>query len=214
MNRHIGWALTALVGAAIAWAGCSSSSTGPNPEPTDQLVYKPRTCPESVLHNVHKAYENMDAEAYLDCLAEDYVFYLNPDDVDEDPEHPLPEWWDKIEERVIHENMFGKYTDVEGATLVFTHMSQSCDQGQDSIDPLDNLWTFIEGVDLRVQLPPDLTLFADAAGEFLFRVDPDSTGPNGEVLWEILRQWDGSTDGRGFRASHESSWGSIKAMFR
>jgi hypothetical protein len=214
VNKRVGGALAALLAAAVLIVGCSRSSTGPNPEPGDVSEYKPRTNPENVLYNIEKAYANMDAEAYLDGLAEGYIFFLNPEDIN-NPEHPLPEYWDKIEERVIHERMFADDSGVEGVTLDFTHLDSIWDQGSPG-DWSDDLWTFIEGVDLRIQLPPDLTLHAEAPAEFLFRVDPDSTGPNGEILWEIWKQWDLSADGRDTRRDGRSdtSWGAIKAMFR
>jgi hypothetical protein len=95
-----------------------------------------------------------------------------------------------------------------------THVSTVCDDCG-TPDPTDNLWTYVEGIDLRVELPPDLTLHAQAPAEFLFHVDPDSTGPNGEVPWEIWRQWDlsgpGSDEAPGDRK--RTTWGVIKAMY-
>jgi ketosteroid isomerase-like protein len=57
-----------------------------------------------VLYNLRKAYGNMDADAYLDGLAEDFIFYLNPDDLTGNP--TLPEYWGRAAETTIHENMF------------------------------------------------------------------------------------------------------------
>jgi ketosteroid isomerase-like protein len=57
-----------------------------------------------VLYNLRKAYGNMDADAYVDGLAEDFIFYLNPDDLTGNP--TLPEYWGRAAETTIHENMF------------------------------------------------------------------------------------------------------------
>jgi hypothetical protein len=211
MNRRAMRSLAPLIAAAFLSAGCSTSSTGP--EPTDQTEYHPRTSPQNVIGNVGRAYGNMDAEAYLDCLAEDFIFFLNPGDLTEFP--ALPEYWDKAEETAIHENMFGEGTDVQRITLVFTHVSAVYDPGPTG-DPLDDLWTYVEDADLRVELPPNLTLHAEAPAEFLFRVDPDEVGPNGEILWEIWKQWDIEEEGRGGRSEgrESTSWGTVKAMFR
>jgi hypothetical protein len=220
MNKaHIrGLAFSALsVVLTIALAGCwnpFAPDTGGNGPPPQPVEYKLRTSPQNVIHNLATSYTRMDASRYLDCLAEDYIFFLNPDDID-DPEHPLPEYWDKAEERTIHENMFGDGTDVEGVTLVFTHSDAVWHEG-DPGDPLDDLWTYIEAIDLRVQLPPDLTLHAEAPAEFLFRVDPDEVGPDGEILWEIWKQWDRSSDGRNDPGEPDGriSLSRLKAMYR
>jgi hypothetical protein len=185
-------------------------NNGPPPPP---VWYKLRTTPENVIHNLNTSYEEMDADEYLDCLAEDFIFFLNPEDITADP--TLPEYWDKNEEEVIHQNMFGEGSDVEGITLVFTHDTAVWDP-VDPGDPEDDLWTYVEDIDLRVQLPPDLTLHAAAPAEFLFRVDPDEYGPDGEILWEIWKQWDISAENRegpGCCEVHATPT-QLKAMFR
>jgi hypothetical protein len=210
MNRRIALALAVATAAAVMATGCSRSSTGPDPESIDPLGYKPRTSPGNVLYNLEKAYENMDAEAYLDCLAEGYILFLNPYDAGGDP--GLPEYWSKNEERVIHWNMFGDDTDVQEVSLAFTHLSYDFEEG-DWADPFDDIWTYTEAVHLRVRVPLDLTLLADEPAEFQFSVDPDSTGTNGETLWEISKQWDYGTGGRCSRERRETSWVGIKSMY-
>jgi hypothetical protein len=216
--RGLGFAAVCLL-FALSLTSCWNPFAPPggdDPNPRPPAQYKVRTSPENVIYNLHTAYEYMNATEYLDCLAEDYVFFLNPDDVDHDPEHPLPDYWDKNEERTIHQNMFGQGTDVEGITLAFTHQSDTFNEG-DQEDPLDDMWTYIESVDLRVQLPPDLTLIADAPGEFDFQIDPNEVGPDGEILWEISRQWDRDNPG-GSRGQDGSdgriSLSRLKAMYR
>ena len=212
-----GLAVSALLVLLIsALTGCwnpFAPEKGNNDDPLPDVEYKLRTRPENVIHNLNTSYVRMDADEYLDCLAEQFIFFLNPDDLTEFPE--LPEYWDKIEEEQIHRNMFGEGTDVEGITLVFTHDTAVWEQG-DPGDPLDDTWTFREDIDLRVQLPPDLTLHAEAPAEFLFRVDPDEVGPEGEILWEILKQWDISDDKRTGPGGPDRrlSLTQLKAMFR
>jgi hypothetical protein len=213
------WFASVCLICAFSLAGCWNPFAPPGGGDAPQrppASYKLRTSPENVIYNLHTAYEYMNAAEYLDCLAEDYIFFLNPDDVNEDPEHPLPDYWDKNEERTIHENMFGQNTNVEGITLTFTHQTETFHEGVPE-DPLDDTWTYIEGVDLKVQLPPDLTLLADAPGEFDFQIDPNEVGPNGEILWEISRQWDRDNPGGGRGQDAPDGWISLsrlKAMYR
>lgn len=181
--------------------------------PTADSLYPLRSSPENVLRKLNLAYVRMDAEAYLDCLAEDFIFFLNPDDL---TEHPgLPEYWDKVEEATIHGHMFGEGTDVAGVMLVMTTQSSSCDEG-DPGDPLDDTWTFLEAIDLRLQLPPDLTLHATSPSEFILGVDPDETGHGGQLLWEITRWHDIAVwTGRVPDAVRSGcSWTALKALFR
>jgi hypothetical protein len=176
-----------------------------------ESFYPTRSSPENVLRKLNLAYVRMDAEAYLDCLAEDFLFYLNPEDVTDDPS--LPEYWAKAEETTIHGNMFGEGTNVEGIELLFEHDTEDHDPG-DPGDPLDDLWTYREDYDLLVHIPPSLTLHADSPSDFVFRVDPDETGPGGTLLWEIL-EWHDLQDIWASGPDREmGSWGNIKAMWR
>ena len=194
------------------WNPFAPPGGGDDPPPTP-VQYKLRTSPQNVIYNLNTSYVYMNADEYLDCLAEDFIFFLNPDDLTEFPE--LPEYWDKNEEEQIHRNMFGESTDVEAIRLTFTHISNSYDPGPTG-DPLDDLWTYVEDIDLQVDLPHDLTLHAQAPAEFLFRVDPDENGPNGEILWEIWKQWDISEEKRTGPGGSDRrlSLTQLKAMFR
>lgn len=194
------------------WNPFAPDPGGDDPLP-DPVQYKIRKNPENVIYNLNTSYDDMDVDKYLDCLAEDFIFFLNPDDITADP--TLPEYWDRFEEERIHRNMFAEDTDVEGITLIFTHTTQSF-AVNDPDDPLDDEWTYIEDIDLRVQLPPDLTLHAQAPAEFLFQVDPNETGPEGETLWEISKQWDTSEEKREGSGSCEDrmTLTQVKAMFR
>lgn len=171
-------------------------------------LYPVRSTPENVLRKLKLAYERMDAEAYLDCLAENFIFFLNPDDVEGDPEHPLPESWDKAEEETIHGNMFGQGTDVWAIHLTLFQVENSHDPG-DPEDPSDDVWTYLEGYDLRVMFA-NLTLLADSQGDFVLKVDPDDVGHGGIALWEIASWSDLASDA----LVEDSSWGRIKSMYR
>jgi hypothetical protein len=205
-----------LVLLVFTLAGCwnpFAPSKGDNDDPIPDAQYKVRKNPGNVIYNLQTSYVYMNANEYLNCLAEDFIFFLNPDDLTEFPE--LPEYWDKAEEEHIHRNMFGQGTDVEGIALTFTHISEVYDPGPTG-DPLDDLWTYVEDIDLEVNLPPDLTLHAQAPAEFLFRVDPDEVGPEGETLWEIWKQWDLNEEKRGDDGYFEDgiSLTRLKATFR
>jgi hypothetical protein len=170
--------------------------------------YRLRTSPNNVLYNLNLAYVEMDAERYLDCLAQDFEFILNPDDVN-NPENPLPEYWGKQEERDIHERMFSDTTNVDRIDLTLTNISTNYDQGADPGDPNDDRFTYMEGTDLRVHIG-DWTFLMLQDQQFVFMIDPDETGPNGEVLWEIV-EW---RDLRPPDRVEDCSWGRIKSMFR
>lgn len=75
-------------------AGCSSSPTGP--DSTGQSDYPERTSPENAIAKFEIACEAMDAGECLDCLSEDFRFYVNPADTQGDD--ALPEFWDRTVE--------------------------------------------------------------------------------------------------------------------
>lgn len=211
-----------LVLLVLTLAGCwnpFAPTRGDNQDPPQSFEYKVRKTPQNVIHNLQTSYVDMNADEYLDCLAEQFIFFLNPEDLTQDPE--LPVYWEKAEEEHIHRQMFGEDPPedptlvVDSITMTFTHISEAYDAGPTG-DPLDDLWTYVEDIDLEVNLPPDLTLHAQAPAEFLFRVDPDEVGPNGETLWEIWKQWDLNEESRGDDGCGEDviSLTGLKAMFR
>jgi hypothetical protein len=179
----------------------------------EESLYPLRTNPENVMLKLELAYERMDAEAYLDCLADSFIFFLNPDDLTSNPE--LPESWDKAEEAVIHGNMFGEETDVQRVTLWLTLESEDWDPG-DPGDPLDDRWFAGYDYELHVRLPPDLTLWAESMADFVLQIDPDDVGHSGEHLWEIAT-WSDLPDwvsrDRDPRVEY-CSWGMVKALYR
>ena len=196
---------------ALSATGCWNPFAPPEGEdPPVNVSYKLRTSRENVLHNLRQAYVYKNLDEYLDCMSEDFMFYLNPDDPYEDPENPLDDSWDKQTEEDIHEAMFA---DVERISLTMTHIS---DQVIDPPDPGDPpTWEYVEEIDLRVAIPPDLTLLADADQKFLFQIDPLEVGPAGETLYEIY-EWhdlpalrrDDAPDGERVTVS------ALKAMYR
>lgn len=172
-------------------------------EPPEEHVYPARTSPENVIEKLRLAYVNMDLDAYVDCLADSFRFYLFPWDVEpgEDPH------WDQETERSIHENMFDC---VEWITLTLTNATEDHDPGADPIDPMDDLWTREEETDLRVT-EGIITYLGQHPQDFVLRVDPDETGPRGETLYEII-EW--SDLGEEQQLREGSTWSSIKALYR
>ncbi len=199
-------ALAALLVTALGLSGCSNSGcTCPDEV---EVTYKLRTSPEDVLYNLKTAYVYMNLDEYLDCLAEEFVFHLNPNDYDESE---MPESWGKQDEEDIHENMFASDSDVERIALILTDGQKDYDTGPNPVDPMDDRWHYWEGVDLRVAVAGDLTFCATAEQEFTFRIDPLEVGPEGETLYEIIDWWDLEDLNR---PGGSRSWGSIKALFR
>ena len=204
--------LCAVLTAAVLVSGCSDSSVGPDEYEEPETL---RDTPENVITLFQMAYVDMDCEAYLDCLADDFTFHLA--EVDLDGDTSLPEYWGRQTEETIHRRMFGDdqvqnpALEVERITLTLITGLYEHNEGADQHDPMDDRWTYRLNSDLRIWFPNNLQLRADADIEFVFRIDPDETGPEGETLYEIIRWEDLSGE---WGRSEESSWGSIKAMYR
>ncbi|MBD3348322.1 MAG: hypothetical protein GF400_03880 [Candidatus Eisenbacteria bacterium] len=204
---------------SVALAGCWNpfAPEGGGDAPPTVIEYRLRTTPSNVVHNLQSAYKDKNLEEYLDCLAEDFEFFLNPDDVT--PGSGLPESWGKSEESNIHEAMFSEVDTigVDRIELTLTNLEISFDPGELPEDPSDDRYTHKEETDLRVTVG-DLTLLANADQEFVFQIDPNETGPDGETLWEIIEWWDLEEDPGG-RAPADGnadrvSVSELKAMFR
>lgn len=168
--------------------------------------YPLRDSPENALEKLRQAYELMDAEAYLDCLAEDFIFYVNPDDWTNNPQLP-PEWY-KVDERCMHENMFSEGSTVEHVTLSFTQIGNWVEIPNSGSR---SNWEYSGNYDLRLDLFGGLAYVAQEGMTLLFHVDPDQVGPGGEELWDVLNWWDVDR----FESSpvEPSTWGAIKAVF-
>ena len=168
--------------------------------------YPLRDSPETALEKLRQAYELMDAEAYLDCLAEDLIFYVNPNDWTNNTRLP-PEWY-KPDEMSMHHNMFSEFSDVEHVTLSFTQIG---DWVEVPNPESRNNWEYNGNYDLRLELLGGLKYVAQEGMTLLFHVDPDQVGPGGEELWDVLNWWDVDR----FESSpvEPSTWGTIKALF-
>jgi hypothetical protein len=212
------WMLVAVV--SIALAGCWNPFAPPpgDDPPETKVQYKVRTSPENVIYNLGSAYKDTNLDEYLACLADNFEFILNPDDVN-NPDNDLPESWGKTEEENIHARMFGEgdTTGVDNIDLTLTYQNSQWYQGEDPVDPSDDTWEFLEGTDLRVTIG-EWTFLANADQRFTFQIDPNEVGQNGEDLWEIV-VW---RDEQEQPYRHDqlgdntelSSVGRIKAMYR
>ena len=179
----------------------------------EEPEYPERTTPDNCLARLVAAYENMNLYAYLDCLAEDFVFHTAEADQN-DPNNPLPPDWDKETEREIHENMFGPDTNVARITISHYTETSEFDPGSDP-GTADDTWDYEEDVYLMLYIPlpgGDLIYLVTADQRFLFHVDPDQSGQGGEDLWEIVEWWD--VDPWDGERREDSTWGSIKALYR
>lgn len=195
--------------AAVFVAGCSTP--GPGPELPPPPEFRDRTSPENVIYNLELAYEEMNAEEYLDCLSVDFTFYPCQSDV-QNPELEIPAEWYKTDERAMHENMFGDGSDVESISLTLTEIDVQCDEGIPG-DPLDDTCVYTEDVDLRVNLYGGLTYLTTKHSQFWMRVDTDQQGSGGELFWEIYL-WYELDEGRWPGDREDASWGRIKAIYR
>jgi len=209
--------VTAAVACMVLAAGCSNpfAPPGGGGGGGGDVEYKIRTTPENVLYNLRQAYEYMNAEEYLDCLAQGFTFHLSEDDWGGGG---LPKTWDKLEETQIHNNMFSEDSDVEDIALILTEISTVFDPGESPTDPADDRWEHKEAVDLRVTVGGDLTYLATAPALFVLQRDIDQVGPNLEELWEVIDWYDLGDEGmRSFETGPQEqqvSIGALKALFR
>lgn len=215
--------------AAVASGGCGTSSTCPDSSEPDP--YPVRSCPDSVLAKLATAYNSMDADAYLDCLADSMSFWLLPEDVG-NPDNPLPGCWGKSVEDTIHRCMFGDTTWVDHVSLVMYTETIEFAPGPDPEDPYDDRWVYEQDVDLRIDVG-EWAFIANADQLFTFAREPGRC----DTLWWIVdwrevdpweRRIESASLGAGSgsvstdlgpepaaqdRRLEDSSWGSIKAMF-
>jgi hypothetical protein len=213
--RRAGVVVVSLV-LVLLGAGCWNpfAPPGGGDPPPVEVQYKLRTSPENVIYNLNTSYTWRNADEYLACLADSVVFHLNPADVN-NPQDPLPPYWGKDEEETIHRNMFAQGSDVQSISLTLT---------TSLIDYLPDLnrWQYRDAVDLRVlvtDVPENTTYVATAPSEFLFQIDPNEVGPEGQPLWEIIHWWDMSATAAARSAAPGSdetsvSFGRLKAMYR
>jgi len=185
-------AIILLAALALGLAGCSlfaPEEGGGGGGGGDD--YKERTTRPNVIHNLIRSYQEMEADEYVDLLADDFEFWLNPADLN-DPQNPLPDYWGRAEEAAVAHNMLDEGTNVISIALTLTQLGSETEiPGPNPEDP--STWVVVYDVDLFVYLPNDLTLWANAAAQYTFSEDPNETGPNGETLWEILK-WEDIDD--------------------
>jgi hypothetical protein len=198
--------LLALTG-ALLW-GCSHPTDNEGPP---DLPYPLRSSPDSLMVQFVWAYNNTDLDVYLDCFADSMVFYLNPDEVAGNPELE-PGYWRKAVEDTIHAHMFGDGAmSADGIELTLTTTAV------DTVSVPDGRgvgWEYTEAVDLRLYIDGGWTFWATAPSVFVIRQDPDDVGPNGEPLYEIWEWREIDHFMRDGVRAVQSSWGSIKALYR
>jgi len=180
---------------ALTLGGCWNPFAPDPGDPQDppNADYRDRLTPEDVIHNLKTAYIYMNAAEYLDCLSEDFIFYPNEDDV-QNPELEIPDEWYKSDEQLMHQSMFAEDSDVESISLTLTNVSIDYVEGLPG-DPSDDIYIYVEDVDLRVNLYGGLTYLATADSEYHFRVDVDQQGEEGEIWWEVYLWYDLDTRG-------------------
>jgi hypothetical protein len=215
--------LMLLAALALTLSGCWNPFAPDEGDPVEipPADYHERLTPEDVIHNLKTAYVYKNADEYLDCLSEDFIFFPSEDDLQNpDPQNPMPDEWYKTDEAEMHNNMFTGDDAVESITLTLTHTTIEHDEG-DPGDPLDDIYIYVEAVDLMVNLYGDQSYLATAPSEYWFRVDTDQSGENGEIWWEIYLWFDLSAPdpGRGDGARQDPnvervSYGQLKNLFR
>jgi hypothetical protein len=179
---------------------CSDTSTCPEgPDGPDDVEYPDQSTPDNVIEKLEMAYENLDGDAYLECLAEDFLFFLNPDDAAADS--TLPEYWDKAEERRLHWHMFADTTVIESIELTLTVVSKDSLPGDDPVDPSDDRWEYEVDVDLEVEA--GVTYLSSGMSLFVMRRSPDHLA----TVWQIIEHHDLGDDGI---QREQTTWTAIK----
>ena len=206
--------LVLLAAFALTLSGCWNpfAPDKGDPVPIVPADYHERLTPEDVIHNLKTAYEWKNAGEYLDCLSEDFIFFTNESD-QQHANDPLPEEWYKSDEEEMHNKMFTGADAFESITLTLTETTRDTILGLPGVE--DDIYIFVEGVDLLVNLYGDQAYLATEPSEFWLRVDQDEEGPYGEIMWEIYSWFDLSCWGLGDVAGRTegATWGSIKALF-
>jgi hypothetical protein len=169
-----------------------------------------RTTPTEVIEQLRTAYNEMEADDYIDCLSTDFVFFAADEDVN-NPSNPIDPQWYLADEIQIHNHMFASDSGVESISLTLTTSDTEFDEGLPE-DPTDDTWTYVEDVDLWLYQVGGLALLATTPSEFHLRVDPDEEGPYGETMWEVYEWYDLGSPGPG--RVEDATWGGIKALYR
>ena len=193
---------------AVLTAGCVFSASSGGDDAEDGADYPARTHPDSTLAKLVRAYRDMDAEAYLDCLSDSLVFHLNEDLLGVDPE--LPETWGRAAETALHEYMFSDTSDVESIELTLTQFGDP-EEIPAQRHPDSSMYRYRKNVNLWVHMSGWLTYWANCGGEFVLQIDPDETGPWGEPLWEVVEWHD--VDQHTGATREECTWSDVKALF-
>jgi hypothetical protein len=180
----------------FALGGCwNPFDPGPGPiHEIPEIDYHDRLTPEDVIHNLQTAYVDMNADKYLDCLSEDFTFYPTDEDV-QNPNNGIPPEWGKDVETSTHRNMFADASNVESISLTLTEITSEHIEGIPD-DPMDDIYVYRVGVDLRVNLLNGVTLLATAPSEYWFRVDQDQPDDPDVIWWEIYLWYDDPVRGR------------------
>lgn len=206
MQQRITRALAAVIVVGLLAAGCSSSPTGPDGNGAPD--YPERTSPENAIAKLVMAYEAMNADEYLDCLAEDFVFFVNP--YDTLGFQPLPPFWDRTVEDTIARRMFRESSGIDSIRVLLTQDGDPEEiPGEEPGDP--SSWRYAEEARIRIYFPQDIYYYADCRAIFLIGPDDDEVGRNGEELWEIAEHHD--FDDSRARVREMPSWSRIKAYF-
>ncbi len=197
--------IAALLTAAIAVLGGCSDSSGPST--SDYLA---PSSPENVLLNLEQAYDERNLDEYLDCMSNDFKFHLS--EVDQQGPDPMPPWLYRADEQQAHENMFDGDWSVESIDLTLTVASVETIPGGDPCLLTGDVVVIQADVELRVNLPGDMSFLATNPQDFHFRTVPGSEEREGRILWEMFKwhdldEWDGSARVEG------TTWGTIKCLF-
>ena len=201
------------------WSGLSNVADGV----TSGLSYYLRTTITGlVTEYLPEAYSGIDSSAYEAALDGEYLFELLDSDID--PGDPDP-WWDKQEELDIAGNMFeSRFNDtgqrVERIQLEITDRSTVLDHTNYPYRPPSETWYRITAlIDLLVVVEdpqdPEGVINFVVISDQIFGVRPD---PENDSLWVIHRQVDQYPFKLGKASpghrTEETSWGSVKSLFR
>jgi hypothetical protein len=200
---------------ALGLGGCWNpfAPEGGDQVPVEPADYHERLSPEDVLHNLRTAYLWKNPDRYIECLAEDFIFFTAEADQDPTNEDPLEPYWYRVDEEQLHRSMFSSPM-VEEITLTLTHISVDSLLAPDGSG--DMWYEYYEDVNLSLTQVDEWKFIATLPSLFYFRRVEGQTAENGHPLWEIIEWHDnpynvqpktGGADGE------IVSLGQLKAMF-
>lgn len=194
-------------------AGCSDDSVSPKKDPPPDPAYQDLSEEWHVLHNLEKAYNEMNVTAFQELLETgNFTFYFNPGDVGGD----IPAQWGPVEEIRCAQNMFTAEGGSDNNPVVSIEVMLSYDNGswddyQSEDFPNETLRRIRNVVyDFIIVTANDITYITSNAPRM------DVTVRNVDGHWKLV-EWFDRGDGSALlspAASQANTWSTVKSLYQ